>query len=68
MLPFYDKTSGLICVQNQVSLGADKTVIGKTAFKDWIWHQVSVLSKHYHGDKGVFSSQAYRDDCVAKQQ
>jgi hypothetical protein len=43
-------------------------VIGKAAFEEWIWHQAGVLAKHYHSDNGVFSSQAYRDDCVAKQQ
>ncbi len=33
---FQDMHSGLIRVQNQVSLGAGKTVIGKAAFVDWI--------------------------------
>ena len=29
--------SGLIWIENQVSLGANKTIVGKAWFKQWLW-------------------------------
>ena len=34
---YNDAASGLIWVENQVSLGANKTVLGKLRFEEWIW-------------------------------
>jgi len=58
----------LVRVQNQVSLGAGETVLGKSAFEDWIWNLAGVLAKHYHSDNGIFISDHYKTDCLDKQQ
>ena len=55
-------------MQNQVSLGAGETIIGKAAFEDWIWNLAGVLAKHYHSDNGIFISEAFRNDCADKKQ
>jgi transposase InsO family protein len=65
---YQDAASNLVRVQNQVSLGAGETVMGKTAFEDWIWDLAGVLAKQYHSDNGIFASQHYRDDCIDKRQ
>ena len=65
---FQDAASNLVRVQNQVSLGAGETVMGKTAFEDWIWDLAGVLAKQYHSDNGIFASQHFRDDCTDKRQ
>ena len=65
---YQDAASNLVRVQNQVSLGAGETVVGKTAFEDWIWNLAGVLAKHYHSDNGIFNSQLFRDDCKSKTQ
>jgi len=36
---YNDAASGLIWVENQVSLGANETVMGKARFKQWLWDQ-----------------------------
>ena len=53
--------SNLGCVQNQVSLKAGETVMGKAAFKEWIWNLAEVLAKYYHSDNGIFISEYYRE-------
>ena len=55
-------------VQNQVSLGAGETIIGKDTFEDWIWNLAGVLAKHYHSDNGIFISEAFCNDCADKKQ
>jgi hypothetical protein len=54
---FNDAASGLIWVKNQVSLGANETVIGKACFEQWLYDQCVCEVKHYHGDNGVFSAE-----------
>jgi len=34
---YNDVASGLIWVENQVSLGANETVMGKACFEQWLW-------------------------------
>ena len=65
---FQDAVSNLVRVQNQVSLGAGDTVMGKAAFEDWIWNLTSVMAKHYHSDNGIYTSELFRSDCTDKQQ
>ena len=60
--------SGLIWVENQVSLGANETIMGKELFGQWIYDHAFVEIKHFHGDNGIFSSEEYRDDCADKMQ
>ena len=47
--------SGLIWVENQVSLGANKTVMGKACFEQWLYDKCVCEVKHYHADNGIFS-------------
>ena len=65
---FQDAASNLVRVQNQISLNAGETVLGKHQFEEWIWNLAGVLAKDYHSDNGIFSSQAFREDCRVKQQ
>ena len=60
--------SGLIWVKNQVSLGANKTVMGKEWFKQWLYNIVCVKVKHFHGDNGILSLEEYCQDCFKKMQ
>jgi hypothetical protein len=41
---YNDAASGLIWVETQVSLGANKTVMGKARFEQWLWDQLSPKS------------------------
>ena len=34
---YNDDASGLIWVENQVSLGANETIFGKAWFEQWLW-------------------------------
>jgi hypothetical protein len=56
---FYYASSGLIWVENQVSLGANKTVMGKACFEQWLYDQCVCEVKHYHGDNGIFSAEEF---------
>ena len=58
---YNDAASGLIWVENQVSLGASETIMGKVRF-------ACVEVKHYHGDDRIFSSETYREECSEKMQ
>jgi len=49
-----DAASGLIWVENQVSLGANETIMGRERFEQWIYDHAFVEIKHYHGTT-VFS-------------
>ncbi len=42
-----DAASGLNWVENQVSLGANKTVMGKARFEHWLYDQCVCEVKHY---------------------
>ena len=37
--------SGLIWVENQVSLGANETVMGKARFEQWLWDMAYARSE-----------------------
>jgi hypothetical protein len=65
---YNDAASGLIWVENQVSLGANETVMGKARFEQWLWDMAYAEVKHYHGDNGIFSSEEYRAECLGKGQ
>jgi hypothetical protein len=66
--PYNDSASGLIWVENQVSFGANKTVMGKARFEQWLWDQCVSKVKHYHGDNGIFSAKEYCHNCDEKGQ
>jgi hypothetical protein len=65
---FIDAASGLIWVENQVSLGANKIVMGKACFEQWFYDQCVCEVKHYHGDNGIFSAEEFWRYCEEKQQ
>ena len=67
-LGYNDAASGLIWVENQVSLGANETVMGKARFEQWLYDQCICEVKHYHGDNGIFSAEEFRRDCEDKRQ
>jgi len=58
----------LIYVNNQVSLGASETIVGKTRFEEWLWNEAFAEVKHYHSDNGIFHAEEYRRDCERKGQ
>jgi hypothetical protein len=63
---YNDAASGLIWVENQVSLGANEMVMGKARFEQWLWDQCVFEVKHNHGDNGISSADKYRHDCDEK--
>ena len=65
---YNDAASGLIWVENQVSLGANKTVLGESRSKQWLWEQAVAEVSHYHSYNGIFVSEAYRKDYEGKGQ
>ena len=66
---YNDAASGLIWVENQVSLGASETIMGKERFEQWLYDTACVEEvKHFHGNNGIFSSEEYRLECSEKKQ
>ncbi len=65
---YNDAASGLIWVENQVSLGASETIMGKERFEQWLYDIACVEVKHFHGDNGIFSSEEYRLECSEEKQ
>jgi hypothetical protein len=65
---YNDAASGMIWVENQISLGANKTVMGKARFEQWLWDLCVSEVKHYHGDNGIFSAEEYCRHCTKKGQ
>ena len=53
---FKDAATGIIWIENLVSLGANETVMAKIKFEEWLWDISTVELKHLHSDK-VFSQQ-----------
>jgi hypothetical protein len=63
-----DAALGFIWVENQVSLGANETVMGKACFEQWLWVMAYAKVKHYHGDNGNVSAEEYCQECMDKGQ
>ena len=51
-----DAAIGIIWVENQVSLRASETVLGKKHFEQWIWEKACVEISHMHSDNSIFAS------------
>jgi hypothetical protein len=60
--------SGLIWVENQVSLGANESVMGKSCCEQWLWDMAYTEVKHYHGNNDIFSAEEYCLECKEKGQ
>ena len=65
---FKDAATGIIWIENQVSLGANETVMAKIKFEEWLWDISTVELKHLHSDNGVFTAEEFREDCKDKSQ
>ena len=65
---YNDSAFGLIWVENQVSFGANETVLGKSRFEEWLWEQESDEISHYHSGNDVFLVNEYRNYCEGKGQ
>ncbi len=65
---YNDAALGLIWNENQVSLGANETVMGKACFEQWLWDTAFAKVKHYHGNNGIFSAGENCQECLDKGQ
>jgi len=64
---FVDHCSKFMYIYNQVSLGAGETLVGKCSFESTL-SSFGFTVLNYHGDNGIFASQAFKDDCRTKGQ
>ena len=60
--------SGMIWIENQVLLGINETMVGKSQFEWWLWGQAVAEVSHYNGNNGIFTVDEYRKDCDDKGQ
>ena len=65
---YNDAASGLIWIENQVSLGSSETIMSNEWFKQWLYDIACVKVKHFHGNIGIFSSEEYHLECSNKKQ
>ncbi len=65
---FRDAASGVIWVEDQVSLGAGKTVMANAKFAEWFWEQAAAEIRHLHSDISIFTSDVFQEDCDKKSQ
>jgi len=64
---FVDHCTKFMFIYNHVSLGACTTLVTKQTFES-ILKSFGFAVSNYHGDNGVFKTQAFMDDCNRKQQ
>ena len=55
----HDATTGIICVDNQVSLGAGETISSKERFEEWLYKMASAEATHLHSDNSVFAADEF---------
>ena len=65
---FNDAATGIIWVENQISLGASETIMAKHSFEEWLFELACVEVKRYHSDNGIFIAEEFREDCKDKNQ
>ena len=65
---YNDAASSLVWVLNQVSLGINETVMGKSRFEQWLWDQAAAEFSHYRVNNGIFNTTDYRHNCNKKGQ
>lgn len=63
-----DADTETICIDNQISLGAEEIAIAKICFEDLHWEQAAVKVKHLHSNNDVFTADIFRRDCEEKGQ
>ena len=65
---YNDDDTSIIWVENQVSLVASETLLGKERFGLLIWDQACADISHMHSDKCIFAADQFRLDCDNKHQ
>ena len=60
---YNDAASELIRVDNQVSIRANETIVGKARFEQCIWEQAFAEVSHYHSANGILVKDAYYKYC-----
>ena len=65
---FRDAATGIIWIENQVSLGANETVMAKEKFEEWLWDLAAVEIRHFHSDNGIYTADEFKADCSSKDQ
>ena len=65
---FNDDGSGAIWVENQCSLGAGETLMGKQCFEQWLFELAHLEVAEYRSDNGVFTAEEFRKECAEKDQ
>ena len=51
---YKDAATGIIWVENKVSLGSSETVLGKERFEKWLWLEACVEISHMYSKNGIF--------------
>ena len=65
---FNDAASGIIHVENQVSMGTGETIASKLRFEQWLYDLAMVEVLQYCSDKGVFTAEEFREACAEEDQ
>ena len=63
-----DSATGIIWVENKVSLGPIEIVLGQQRFEQWILEQACVDIYHMHSNRGIFEYGKFRLDRDNKHQ
>ena len=58
----------IICIDNQVPLGSNETVLVNSRFDKWLWEKDVMKVSHYLSENGFFTSDEYRKNCDNKGQ
>ena len=53
---YNDATYILIWIKNQVSLGSNENLMGKSRFDKSLWDRAASKVYYYHGDNGIFTT------------
>ena len=65
---FNDDTTGIIWVDNHISLGSGETVTLKKQFEEWLWKQYYVEVQHYHGYNRIINAYILWKYCAKRSQ
>jgi hypothetical protein len=55
--------TGIIWVECQVSLGANKAIMAKVHFEEWLWETAAAKISHLHSDNRFFTADMFCADC-----
>ena len=65
---YNDATTGIIWIENQVSLGSSETVLVEESFVKCLWGQACVNMSPINSDNSIFASDPFRLECDNKHQ